>query len=328
MKKNITIEKLGFLLSIILRKRILKVLALIFRDKRPYFKFLYKLTHSYDLIKISNDVKRIMSPLKIKKDNPIYLDRIIEFCQFFNVGYKELNKIIAQFGVPDQPSFRENIFKDFNKIKETEIKTSYEKIAKLYTLRLLMRFERINDIYEFEQILESNKHKNVVLDYGCGTSDLGLIAASKGCDVTICDLYDEKFEFAKWRFQRNSLNVNTIPIKNLMKLPELEENSFDIILVADVMKQVINPKEYLKLFYNALRPGGLLFCNQGTPQNKNFSNAVENRFGPWSIGGQLNSSLSTNYLSDYETYFLKHFRRFDESIYGQFWWSSKKHFTS
>ena len=31
----------------------------------------------------------------------------------------------------------------------------------------------------------------IVLDYGCGVSDLGLVAASKGC-VTICDLNDKK----------------------------------------------------------------------------------------------------------------------------------------
>ena len=113
MRKSFFIERLGFPLSLFLTNYTLRILVSIFGNKRDYLKFLYKLTRSYDCKRVSTDVKRIMLPLLTRKENSIYFDRIMEFCQFFDVGYIELNKIITRFGVPDQPVFRKNIFKGF-----------------------------------------------------------------------------------------------------------------------------------------------------------------------------------------------------------------------
>ena len=265
-----------------------------------------------------------MLPLLTKKENSIYFDRIIEFCQFFDIGYVQLNKIITRFGVPDQPVFRKNIFKGFDKIKDTEIKIFYKGIAKLHTLRLLMKFEREKDIFEFEQLIDQSDKKMIVLDYGCGVSDLGLVAASKGCNVTICDLNDKKFDFARWRYERNSLKVETIPINNPIKLPELKENSFDMILVADVMKQVLKPVEHIAMFYRVLRPGGLLFCNQGNPKSIDLSKYSTNPNDKWSVTDQIDSSLRKMNNKEYATYFNNHFTNYETNPQNYHWWLSKK----
>jgi 2-polyprenyl-3-methyl-5-hydroxy-6-metoxy-1,4-benzoquinol methylase len=69
---------------------------------------------------------------------------------------------------------------------------------------------------------------NNVLDYGCGVSDVGLLLAQNGFDVTLADLELPKLEFAKKRFIWRGLDIKAIGINDTEKLAETDQK-FDLI---------------------------------------------------------------------------------------------------
>lgn len=240
---------------------------------------------------------------------------------FFDVDASECLRLFLAHGRPDGATFKRALFESFDsRTNSQNLTTAYKELAELWSLRLLMKFERQSGLREFLKIVEDYEEKLGgklhVIDYGCGVSDLGLLLASYGHTVTICDLQDKKLEFTTWRFKRNGLPVNVIPVPDAEALPVLGENIFDLVIACDVLKQVRNPYSTIKVFYESLKPNCLFYCTQGTPET--------NWFGEQVGGDRLAEALHIGNSMVYKTWFLESFTK------GEFvqdvpnWWVSTK----
>jgi ribosomal protein L11 methyltransferase len=104
-----------------------------------------------------------------------------------------------------------------------------------------------------ETILENDMENKTVLDMGCGTGILGILASMKGAKkVTAIDI-DE------WSFTGTNENAALNNIDNMtVKQGDaglLGDEKFDIIL-ANIHKNVLITD--MPVYYNVLQPGGLL----------------------------------------------------------------------
>ena len=255
-----------------------------------------------------------MNLIRLNPRQSLYFDRIAEYSEFYNIGVLEFVKILLKYGVPDGARYKRNMFKIFKGNTGPEnLKKLYEKIAKYWALRQLVNFQREKDIKSFIEtvkIYEKVLNRKIdVIDYGCGVSDLGLVMAYLGHYITICDLQDSKLDFAAWRYGKRNLNVDVLPILDTEKLPDLQENKYDIVIASDIMKQIRNPLALLELFYQILRPNGLFYCTQGT---------LENGWGGSKIGGdRLKEAVEMGNSGAYKKFFMKHFIKYEDNKY---WW--------
>jgi SAM-dependent methyltransferase len=235
--------------------------------------FLYRLSPIYP----TGHLELYLGPAKLNSNQQFFRDRVTEFCDFFDVGMFELLRLIASNGVPNGPRYWKNVTQLYeDSSNDAELKNIYEETAALWSLRFLVRFEREWDLGQVVTTLREESERRDrplrVIDYGCGISDLGLAAAVEGHDVTICDLDDEKFEFAQWRYERNGYDVDVVPVEDVTEFPDLGEGTYDIVFASEVMKQVTDPVKLLKVFRRALDNDGLLYCTQGTPKSDWFGN--------------------------------------------------------
>lgn len=104
-----------------------------------------------------------------------------------------------------------------------------------------------------ETILELDLNKKSVLDMGCGTGILGILASMRGAEmVTAIDIDD-------WSFSGATTNAEVNKISNMkVKLGDaslLGSDSFDVIL-ANIHKNVL--LNDMPLYEKVLLPGGIL----------------------------------------------------------------------
>mgnify|MGYP006424649451 CR=1 FL=1 len=96
------------------------------------------------------------------------------------------------------------------------------------------------------------------LDYGCGIGSTGILFAKHGFDVTLADIGFYVLNFAKWRFQKRNLDLQTI------HLPcSLPKEKYELISSFDVLEHVKNLREIVYDIYTALMPGGYFIFNFG-----------------------------------------------------------------
>jgi ribosomal protein L11 methyltransferase len=105
-------------------------------------------------------------------------------------------------------------------------------------------------------ILETDMNNKSVLDMGCGTGILAILAAMKGADpVLAIDNFPYAFENTIENVEKN----NTSNVRTLMgDASLLGQEKFEIIL-ANITKNVL--KEDMKTYVSVLNPGGLLFIS-------------------------------------------------------------------
>ena len=101
-----------------------------------------------------------------------------------------------------------------------------------------------------------------VLSFGCGIGQDVIYYAEAGLDVTAADLPGWTYDFAKWRFQRRQLPVETIDITSDDFLAE----SYDAVTSFEVFNVLVDPittVEYLYASYDAGWPAHLYGQVQG-----------------------------------------------------------------
>ncbi|MFX0205928.1 MAG: class I SAM-dependent methyltransferase [Candidatus Hodarchaeota archaeon] len=241
----------------------------------------------------------------------------MEVLRFYNIGFSEFVRIVSMWGPPTEKIFRKNLVAHFTGNTDPDsLKITYERISQYYALRLMMSFQREDDVEGFVKVMNGHERrlgrKMNVIDYGCGVSDLGLIVASLGHHVTICDLDDSKLDFTFCRYKRNDFTVNVIAILDTEKLPDLREGEFDIIIASEIMKQVRHPLALLRLFYRILKPSGLFYCTQGTPESGWFGSKAE--------GDRLEEAIQIGNSGAYKQFFQTHFVKYTESEDRKYWW--------
>jgi len=117
-----------------------------------------------------------------------------------------------------------------------------------------------------------NKKNGKILDFAGGIGDLSISLKENNLDVDFLELQSRTLDFAKWRFKKRDFNLN---IYN-----SLDEtfSKYDIIICLDVLETLVNPQEYLKKFYDFLKPDGLLILSVGEIGSKSHPmNLIENK---------------------------------------------------
>lgn len=104
-----------------------------------------------------------------------------------------------------------------------------------------------------------NNSIRTVLDFGCGVGQDGILFSESGFYVTLADLPSKTFDFARWRIQRKSLNINTVNSDELCE-------KYDAILCFDVLEHVWDPKETVNYLYTHLSDDGILLVTTSFEQ--------------------------------------------------------------
>ena len=206
---------------------------------------------------------------QIDKSIPLFLDRQHEIREFFNISSFYLLKYYSKYGFPNTDRFKEYYISNFFEGNTTsdKLKQAYDSACFPYTLRLMLAYERYSIITDYLDFMIKDSCKNLnefnVLDYGCGVSDIGLLFASFGAEVTICDLDNKRFDFTVWRFKKRGFNPEKMRVTDTEVYPELPESKFDLILATEIFEHVRNPFKLLKSFTKSLKDGGYLFDSMG-----------------------------------------------------------------
>ncbi len=103
------------------------------------------------------------------------------------------------------------------------------------------------------KILKNHGLKKV-LSYGTGIGQDVFHFCFDGFAVDAADLPGKTFDFAKWRFRKHNLNVETIDIVD----DEPLEEEYDAITCFEVLQHVIEPETLVAYFRGHLRGDGLL----------------------------------------------------------------------
>lgn len=258
-----------------MNKKIVKFVKNYLLLHRPA-KFVHKLLFSrpflfrllFDPPTIKNKWYKEIKKTQINEGKSLFLDRQNEIKQFFNVNNFYLFRYYLKYGFPNTDKFKEHYLQPFkNNTGPNKLKKAYDNIPFDYALRLMLAYERYSMITDYLDFMIKDSCKNLsdfkVLDYGCGVSDIGLLFASFGAKVTICDLDNSRFDFTIWRFKQRGFNPETIRVTNTEVYPELLESKYDLIIATELFEHVRDPLRLLKNFTKALKGSGYLFDSMG-----------------------------------------------------------------
>ncbi|MBT2369623.1 methyltransferase domain-containing protein [Streptomyces sp. ISL-10] len=102
-------------------------------------------------------------------------------------------------------------------------------------------------------------HPSDVLDLGCGTGSLSLLATEQGHRVTGVDLAPEMVARARAKLAGTGAEVLLGPAD----LPPVGERRFDVVLARHVVWLLPDPEAVLRHWASLLRPGGRLVLVEG-----------------------------------------------------------------
>jgi len=207
----------------------------------------------------------LIKKIQIKKTNSYLLDRQQEIIAFWGVTIKDLYRLFKKSGPPGSAQFRSTLEASFESaINSNEVlmrvysETSFE-----YTVRLMLAYDRyimILPYWEYIRKYFSGGFSSLnVLDYGCGVSDIGLLFASMGANVTIVDLDNKKLKFTKWRFDVRGYNVTCVKLFDVDDVVDFDQGFFDIFIATELFEHVPDPLKLLKTLTLGLKIGGLMF---------------------------------------------------------------------
>ena len=117
-----------------------------------------------------------------------------------------------------------------------------------------MYINKQSDYFSLERQVFKNAIKGdglKILDIGCGTGVLGAFFKKKqNCIVTGVEINESAYEIAKINLDnvfKGNIEIFTLPF---------EEDTFDFIIMGDVLEHLINPVATINKLYKVLKPGG------------------------------------------------------------------------
>ncbi|MBS3172161.1 class I SAM-dependent methyltransferase [Candidatus Woesearchaeota archaeon] len=237
--------------------------------------------------------------LKIKRHLTIFNDRELEFKNYFRINNLFLFKYYLRNNFPRTMIFADKITKYYQDSVDNDIdlNNAHKNSEFDYLLRLMMAYTRFTMILPYLDFIKNNNKisEMKILDYGCGVSDIGILFASLGADVTISEISGTRLDFAKKRYDNRGFKVTCIPINGPSHYPVLEENKYDLIIATELFEHVRDPFKLLKNFTNALKIGGYLFDSMGG----NFDRPIK--------GDHLKESIQIGNSIDYINFYKYHF---------------------
>jgi len=104
------------------------------------------------------------------------------------------------------------------------------------------------------------KKTSLVLDFGCGDGYLSYRLAKKGHRVIGCDISLTSLRLAINQINKQNDSINITFIRSSENLPFPKE-TFDFVVLADVIEHIPQPHEVLFNLYQVLKPGGKLLLS-------------------------------------------------------------------
>lgn len=121
-------------------------------------------------------------------------------------------------------------------------------------------FERIfhNGRLNFWMSVVNYDHKKV-LDVGCNTGILLIPLLEKGINITGVDIAAKDIAIAKKSLKQRNLPEEVVSVADAEKLP-FKTNSFDIVILSDVLEHVGDPERCAKEALRVVKKGGLVLA--------------------------------------------------------------------
>lgn len=143
------------------------------------------------------------------------------------------------------------VFK-YNFPSEDIVKEGYEESVDTNYLKLLT--EREETFKGLLKYIEKYKKPARILDIGCAEGTLVKLAKENGWDA---DGIEPNKNFVNWAKDNFNLNL----IQGSIPTSKLEENSYDVITLLDVIEHVPDPDAFLKTCVRYLKKGGIIFIS-------------------------------------------------------------------
>jgi 2-polyprenyl-3-methyl-5-hydroxy-6-metoxy-1,4-benzoquinol methylase len=121
---------------------------------------------------------------------------------------------------------------------------------------------RINEDKKILNRIQKIKQKGKVLEIGCGNGFFLKLFKDCGYDCTGIEPSPKAFNYAK---EYNTLNV----INGFLEENTFEKESFDIVLLMDVIEHLYSPNDIIKLCNKILKEGGILVILTGNVNSLN-----------------------------------------------------------
>ena len=181
---------------------------------------------------------------------------------------------------------------DFDKIART-----YDRLNRMMTLGLDRRWRKraVKEVesgkWHPEGELNTMEKKNnavkkveSVLDVACGTGDMAVSLAERGCTVTGIDLSEEMLAIAKRKVESGKWKV-----ADAENLP-FAEGEFDAVTCAFGVRNFVHLEQGLSEMLRVLKPGGrMVILELATPDNlliRPFYNLYTKHIIPW-LGSRI-----------------------------------------
>jgi 2-polyprenyl-3-methyl-5-hydroxy-6-metoxy-1,4-benzoquinol methylase len=166
------------------------------------------------------------------------------------------------------------------------------RLAARFTAGELVAREKVEPVV---RAVEQNRKAPIgstdrVLEVGCGTAALAAACARRGASVVATDLSLRWLVLAQKRLAEEPGHDVKLIGCAAEALPFADE-SFDLVLAADVIEHVDDPARFAAQAARVLRPGGLLFL--ATPNR--FSLGLEPHVRLWGVG-YLPRTLAERYV--------------------------------
>lgn len=121
-------------------------------------------------------------------------------------------------------------------------------------------FERVFHNHRLNFWLSAVEYKNKkVLDVGCNTGILLIPLKERGVDILGVDISKSDIKKAKYNLTQKNLSNKCVQVANAQKLP-FSKNSFDIVLLSDILEHVGQPKTVAKEAIRVVKPGGIILA--------------------------------------------------------------------
>lgn len=208
------------------------------------------------IVKIGDENISIKAP-KLELDS-----NIKELGEYLGVSFDVLKKELEKkseryggFGKYVKVSEEEWNSRKINQNKAKEIMKFYSETENyMPELMIVSASEDKQKLRRFIAAYCKKEGVKKILDFGCGVGDDCIIAALNGLSADGVDIESKTFDFAKWRFNKYGVNVNTFNINE-----EFFNEKYDAINCIEVLQHLPDVEKTLEQFYENLNENGLLF---------------------------------------------------------------------
>jgi ubiquinone/menaquinone biosynthesis C-methylase UbiE len=120
-------------------------------------------------------------------------------------------------------------------------------------------FEKVFHNERIRMWLTTANYKNKkVLDVGCNTGIITIPLAKQGIEIIGIDNSRSDIRLAKKNLKKEGLSERIAMYANARKLP-FKNNSFDIVLLSDLLEHTSDPKKASQEAIRVTKPGGLIY---------------------------------------------------------------------